>query len=179
MAENITVTAAEAMLRLHTPKHGRALVIGSKVYPTSTDRRKLYSDAIGLDMQAGEGVDIVHDLENHLPEAVGKFSHIDCCSVLEHVRQPWKMSAVIEDSLIEGGTLLISVPFVWRQHGYPSDYWRFTPEALDILFPNIKWLDKRLYSNGLFVPKTPSRHDEDNNRWMGRTEAVAFGVKAK
>ena len=27
------------------------------------------------------------------------------------------------------GQLCISVPFSWKFHGYPSDYWRFTPDA--------------------------------------------------
>jgi hypothetical protein len=177
MAEDFDLSAAASLLRLHTPKGKRVLVVGSKIYDDKTDRRKLYPNALGLDMQAGEGVDIVHDMENPLPKTLGKFTHIDCCSVLEHVKRPWLMAAAIEDALEEGGTVLICAPFIWRQHAYPSDYWRYTPEAFDVLFPNINWIDKRLFSNGEFVIKAPSRNDEDGQKWMGRTETVAFGIK--
>jgi hypothetical protein len=31
------------------------------------------------------------------------------------------------------GVLLVSCPVYFHIHSYPSDYWRFTPEALDVL----------------------------------------------
>src|SRR5205814_1397970 len=31
------------------------------------------------------------------------------------------------------GVLVVSCPFYFHQHGYPSDYWRFTPQALGVL----------------------------------------------
>ena len=39
--------------------------------------------------------------------------------------------------------MFLSVPWVWRFHGYPSDYWRFSPEALKFLFPGFKIDEKR------------------------------------
>lgn len=177
MAESPSLSATNAIFKLHHPKKGRALVVGSKIYGVCLDRRTLYPNAIGLDMQAGEGVDLVHDMENHLPKAAGKFAHIDCVSVLEHVKRPWKMAEAIEKALEPDGTLLVIAPFVWRQHAYPGDYWRFTPSAFEVLFPNIKWAEKRLFSNGEFVLRAPKLNDGTGQRWMGRTETVMFGVK--
>ena len=79
----------------HPPRNGRTLVVGSKVYGKKQDRRELYRKAVGVDLFEGDGVDFVHDMETPLPESVGTFAHVDCVSVLEHVRRPWLMAANI------------------------------------------------------------------------------------
>lgn len=154
----------------------RVLVVGSKRYDDKPDRRFIYRNALGVDMLHGEGVDLVHDLENPLPESVGMFDHIDCVSVLEHVRRPWKMAENLELCLKDGGTILVCVPFVWRVHAYPSDYWRMTFEALDVLFPSIKWQARKYLTEGRLRKLTPTREGE-RGPWLARSELVAFGVK--
>jgi hypothetical protein len=47
------------------------------------------------------------------------------------------MAENIQRLLEPGGVLYVSVPFAWEIHSYPSDYWRFTPEAVRLLFPGI------------------------------------------
>jgi hypothetical protein len=66
---------------------GLALVTGSRLNQHNSDRRLLYPNAIGLDMFAGDGVDVVANLEEPLP--CGPFDHVDCYSTLEHVSMPW------------------------------------------------------------------------------------------
>lgn len=171
------MTPVNKVLKRHGYRQGRTLVVGSKIYGECEDRRALYRDAIGLDMQEGPGVDLQHDLEKPLPARVGKFEHIDCCSVLEHVQRPWLMAKNIEAVLVDEGTILVAVPFVWRVHAYPGDYWRFTPASLEILFPNIRWIEKQFYCNGQVVDKPPSFNTPDKTRWLGRSEVVAFGEK--
>ena len=85
-------------------------------------------------MQEGEGVDLVLDLEESLPEGLGTFAHVECMSVLEHSKRPWLLAANPEQLMEPGATIFVSVPFIWRFHGYPSDYFRLTPEALPVLF---------------------------------------------
>lgn len=161
--------------RRNPPTPGRTLVVGSKVYGGKLDRRTLYPRAVGVDLFGGEGVDVVADLE--LPQTdLGMFDHIDLCSVLEHVRRPWKMAETLEGLLRAGGTILVSVPFVWRIHAYPSDYWRMTPEALEILFPNVRWADMAFVVGESLVQKVPSIRGE-SHPWMGRAEVAAFGVR--
>lgn len=157
-------------------KAGRALVVGSRIYASSPDRRSYYPDAVGLDMLAGDGVDVVHDLEKPLPVGLGQFEHVDLCSVLEHVRRPWLLAANVEAALVEGGTLLVSVPFVWRVHAYPSDYWRMTPEALDVLFPSMRWL-KKGFIVGDELRGSVRGQTIDSKTYMERAETVAVGVK--
>lgn len=161
--------------REHTPRAGRTLVVGSRVYPGRRDRRALYPACIGVDMLEGDGVDIVANLET---TDLGPFDHIDCCSVLEHTPRPWVLAANLQSMLVPGGTLLLSVPFIWRPHAYPNDYWRFTREALPLLFPGIEWAAReycnwRRQSEG----KLPGLK-VDGHPHYARTELLAFGVKA-
>lgn len=158
------------------PREGRALVVGSKVYGNKLDRRTLYPEAVGVDLFEGDGVDVVLDLEQPLPVALGRFDHIDCVSVLEHVRHPWRMAENLEAALVDGGTLLVCVPFCWRLHAYPSDYWRMTAEALEVLFPSIEWRTRKYLVNGKARKIVPGRLDVDG-QWMARAELVGMGVK--
>jgi len=155
---------------------GRTLVVGSKQYKTKPDRRELYDYALGLDLESGPGVDIVFDLENPLPESFGKFDHIDCVSVLEHVQRPWILCANIERLMKPNATILVSVPFVWRVHAYPSDYWRITANTLPILFPNIEW-QERGYTNERGWVKKAEALTVDGMVYMQKTEVVAFGIR--
>ena len=147
------------------------LVVGSRMYDGTPDRRAYYADAVGLDMQAGPGVDLVHDLEEPLPG--WEFDHVDLCSVLEHVRRPWLLAANVQALMAPGATILVSVPFVWRMHAYPSDYWRMTPEALDVLFPRIEWQTKRFVVGPKVCKKVPAL--TAGQVYMARAETVAFG----
>lgn len=156
---------------------GRALVVGSKCYD-KPDRRQLYSEAIGIDLEEGEGVDVVHDLEHPLPESLGKFDHVDCFSVMEHCKRPWLMAENIERALNRGGTLILAVPFVWRIHQYPGDYWRITAEALPVLFPRIEWINRGYAVGGRVRKLVPGRQDQFGN-WLQRAETVGIGVKCK
>lgn len=157
---------------------GRTLVVGSKCYDEKVDRRSMYSNAIGLDLEEGNGVDFVHDLEKPLPVSVGRFNHIDCCSVLEHVKRPWLMAENILKVMEPEATILVTVPFVWRQHSYPSDYWRITAEGLDVLFPTIVWEKKKYAVADKLRNKVPGK-DNEFGVWMARAEVVAFGALCK
>lgn len=163
-------------LRRQEVKPSRALVAGSKVYEKKEqDRRQLYERALGVDMQPGKGVDLVHNLEQPLPESVGRFDHIDCVSMLEHCQRPWQVAENLKNVLVPHGTLLVSAPFVWRVHGYPSDYWRFTIESYEVLFPHVKWLERGyLTENGFH--KITGRIEKDGVRYLQRCEAVGFGI---
>ena len=166
--------------RLHVaPTPGRTLIVGSKLFSEREDRRLRYPNVLGVDMQAGEGVDRVLDLEEPLPDDLGKFMHVECMSVLEHSRRPWKMAANIERLLKPGGTLLVTVPFVWRTHGYPNDYWRLTKDGVRALFDKTAWITMAYANETLkyndhipVLDKAGGGHP-----YLARTEVFAFGRK--
>lgn len=122
--------------------NGPILEIGSKDYGNTPNFRRLFPnyEYVGVDMQEGKGVDIVLDLTSDFDTIItqlGKknFNTVICFSVLEHCSNPFKMCTTISKLVNKNGLLFISVPFSWRIHGYPFDYWRFTPDGVKILFP--------------------------------------------
>ena len=121
---------------------GPVLEVGSKDYGNTSSFRDVFGagEYIGIDLSAGKDVDRVVDLAagiGELPE--GHFALAICCSVLEHVRRPWEMAANITRLLRPGGALYVAVPWVWRYHPYPDDYFRFSWRGIAEIFPGISW----------------------------------------
>ena len=140
---------------------GPVLEIGSRTDDTPTASfRGLYPDYTGVDIKPGSGVDVVADLvQNPLG---GRYALIICCSVLEHVADPWAMARNITAMLEPGGRVYVCVPWAWRYHAYPDDYWRFSWSGIKRLFPEIEW-EEPMFSttrDGEFFPAKP---DADNN----------------
>lgn len=83
------------------------------------------------DLQAGENVDQVHDLEAAPPdEWRGRFSGALCSEVLEHVRAPQKALANIAGVLRPGGALIVTTLTAFPIHAFPNDYRRWTEAGL-------------------------------------------------
>lgn len=162
------------------PNPGRTLVVGSHVYEGKPDRRTLYADAVGVDMIAGPGVDVVGNLEGPLTGwlRTRSFDHIECMSVLEHSRRPWLLAANLERLLKPGGSIFVSVPFVWRCHGYPDDYWRLTPNGLRSIFPGIAWESLRIASDHLQKSSRLAAMVSGGHPYLARAETCGFGRKA-
>ena len=120
--------------------HGPVLEVGSKDYGNTQDFRSLVSgEYVGLDLEDGKGVDVVHDLSDGVgPLKKGHFSLIICCSILEHVKNPWIVAETLMDLLSDNGKIYISTPWIQRYHKYPDDYWRFTLPALKLLFNRLE-----------------------------------------
>lgn len=56
--------------------------------------------------------------------------HVLCTQVLEHVFEPDRFLGEIARILAPGGTMLITVPFVWDEHEQPYDYARYSSFGL-------------------------------------------------
>lgn len=141
------------------------LEIGSLIDPSYTQYspRQLHGDAIkdytGIDIFDGVGVDYVINLtkKEDISKLGGrKFKTIHCHYVFEHVTDIFTMAKQLEELLDIDGVLLFSVPFAWRIHRIPIDMWRFTPQSIDYIFPNIEFIqDKCAYStrrDGIYSP---------------------------
>lgn len=92
-------------------------------------RRKEY---IGIDNRPGPGVDCVADVES-LPQPKGSIGTVIAISTFEHVPRFWHGFEEVHRVLRPDGVLLVACPFYFYIHAFPSDYWRFTPAALDLL----------------------------------------------
>lgn len=127
---------------------GPILEIGSKFYSKETfmDYRSLFKGHkfLGVDLSSGQNVDKVLDFTLNfeaLNESLDgqRFKTIICCSVMEHVSDIYKFATNVQKILNPGGVLFLSVPFTWEFHGYPSDYWRFTPKAIEFLYSGLEF----------------------------------------
>lgn len=177
-AKQSAVSWVEDFERRHVrPSPGRTLIIGSRIYAGKADRRRLYENVIGVDMQDGEGVDLVKDLEHDVSD-LGKFDHVECISVLEHSRQPWVLAKNIGKMMNRNATLFLSVPFVWRYHGYPNDYWRFSADGVRALFPFIQWHNLVYASNTLRSDAFMRSHEIEDHPHLPRCEVIGFGKRA-
>jgi SAM-dependent methyltransferase len=87
---------------------------------------------VGLDVRPGPGVDMQASVEA-LPLADRSVGTILALNTLEHVPRFWLALQELRRVLRPDGVLLVACPFHVHIHRHPEDYWRFTPEALDLL----------------------------------------------
>jgi hypothetical protein len=128
------------------------LEIGSKFYSSDTfiDYRTLCNDNnisyLGTDLNEGHNVDLAIDFTDDISlireKLNSKYNTVICCSVLEHVKNIFKFADNVSEIVETGGIIFISVPFVWEFHGYPNDYWRFTPAGIEYLFHKFTFPDE-------------------------------------
>ena len=70
------------------------------------------------------------NFDHEFPIDSNTFNNVLVFNVLEHV---WDTRNLLTESnrvLVPGGSIYGSVPFLFRYHQDPTDYWRFTHEAL-------------------------------------------------
>lgn len=135
MNEFVNGVARAAAETLNCP--GPILEIGSYQVEGQEDLAELRSlfpgkEYIGVDFRPGPGVDCVANVEK-LPQPDGTIGTVIALNTFEHVRHFWKGFAEIHRVLRPDGVFLVSCPFYFHIHGYPNDYWRFTPEAFKVL----------------------------------------------
>lgn len=88
---------------------------------------------LGIDMQPGDGVDQVEDIQCLPIDWLGRFSGIVCSEVLEHVERPWNAVLELRQAMRRDGLLIVTTLTAFPLHGYPDDYWRFTESGLRVL----------------------------------------------
>lgn len=83
---------------------------------------------VGTDMRLGPGVDQVEDLRA-LSFGDGEVGTALCLDTLEHCEDPPQACRELHRVTADGGLCVISSVMLFGIHGYPSDYFRFTPEG--------------------------------------------------
>lgn len=103
------------------------------------------SNYIGIDIEAGSGVDIVADITDtkdvikKLPLSHYSPDLLVCCETLEHVPIFWRVLNLI-DSLTTGKHILLSFPtFGFPYHAFPIDCNRFTMDAVNGWAKEFNW----------------------------------------
>ena len=94
------------------------------------DLRPLFAgrDYTGTDVAEGPGVDRVEDLRS-LSLADGSVGTALCLDTLEHCADPPQACRELARVVAGGGVCVITSVMLFGIHGYPQDYFRFTPEG--------------------------------------------------
>lgn len=122
---------------------GPILEIGSYLVPGQEELANLRplfpgKEYLGMDIRPGPGVDVIADVET-LPQADASVGTVLAMNTFEHVPRFWRGFEEIFRVLRPDGALLVSCPFYFHIHNHPGDYWRFSPQALEMLleeYPN-------------------------------------------
>lgn len=118
--------------------------IASRIIPGQealSDLRRIFrgQEFFGCDLEEGAGVDRIEDIQK-MSFRENEVGSLISLNTLEHVYDVFSAAREIERVLRPGGTLLVSSVFNFHIHGYPHDYWRFTPETWRKLFPGCRYL---------------------------------------
>ena len=84
---------------------------------------------VGIDIEAGPGVDVVVSPDDELPFPDGHFDIVLATSVLEHDPQFWKTLEKMSRAVKPTGFIYICAPSNGPVHRHPQDCFRFYPDA--------------------------------------------------
>jgi SAM-dependent methyltransferase len=129
---------------------GPVVEIGSLYQPgyeALSDLRHYFrgQEYIGCDIRHGLGVDRIEDA-HALSFADRSIKTILLLEILEHLPYPNKAIEEAWRVLDYDGVLVLSVPFNFRLHGFPTDYWRFTASGIHVLLSDFP--DKVVFALG-------------------------------
>ena len=130
----------------------RALDVGSLNVNGSYRRQveRFEMKYLGLDQSAGPNVDVVASAYA-LPYPSGAFDVVLSGQTLEHLTMP--MLAVEEMKRVcrDGGWVLLIAPFIYGEHRFPIDCWRFLPDGLRFLLEGFEAQDAGLMHQDCFA----------------------------
>ncbi|WP_369913874.1 class I SAM-dependent methyltransferase [Xanthomonas sp. NCPPB 3005] len=146
----LPLNSVRGRIRAYIESHAGALgddvlEVGSRIHDPAawwcTNRDLATGQWTGIDMQAGEGVDLIADIHDLPEDWSGRFSGIICSEVLEHVARPWMALPELRRVLQPGGLLVTTTLFAFPEHGYPDDYYRFSRSGLHLLLADAGFSD--------------------------------------
>jgi SAM-dependent methyltransferase len=113
---------------------GRLVDLGCGKAPLFDAYRMYVTDVLWVDwaqsLHSNPDLDATLDLNERLPLPSGDFQTVILSDVLEHVANPALLVDEVGRILAPGGHLLMNVPFLYKVHERPHDYYRYTEFAL-------------------------------------------------
>ena len=135
----------------------RVLEIGARARSGTTQRGRFPgADYVGLDVVAGENVDVVGDAhaQGQLWPGDG-FDAVFGVSVFEHLAMPWKAVLEMNRVLRPGGLACVFTHPAYPPHDRPWDFWRYAPEAFEVLFARATGFELVACAEGLRAAIVP------------------------
>lgn len=119
--------------------NGKVLVVGAGFNPYSRYMSGASSVLVTDIKDEYDYIDQVADVLS-LPFDDLSFDSVVAVEVLEHISDPNLAASEIYRVLVDEGKAFLSVPFLFRVHGDPSDYHRFTKQGLLNLFAKFSYV---------------------------------------
>ena len=131
---NRRILVEKDLKKINLKKYKRVLVVGSGKDPY----RNLFSEDIEeyvrFDIEPHDGLtDVIGDI-HEAPFDDNSFDCIFAIEVMEHLENPFLFKKEIKRILKKGGSMVLTVPFIFHMHADQFDYWRPTKMALSELF---------------------------------------------
>lgn len=89
------------------------------------------------DIAAGPDVDQVVDVHRLPAEWGDYFDAFVAVAVWEHLERPWIAAREVARTLAPGGVCYIEAHQTFPLHGYPQDFFRFSKDALALIFADV------------------------------------------
>lgn len=127
----------KAFLEEANARHGSVLEIGSRqVCKGGKSKRRFFPGCAytGFDYYKDENTDVTGDAHELSSCFTEKFDAIFSLAVFEHLAMPWVVAAEINRALKVGGITFHATHFAFPVHERPWDFWRYTDQALRVLF---------------------------------------------
>ncbi len=111
-------------------------------------------------------IDVICDISDMRPiseESIGLVLNLES---LEHLPAPLKAIDEIHRVLRPNGLLILTTVMHFKIHRAPKDYWRFTPDGMELLLSRFKILDCTLEGDskrpkGIWVTAQKTSHPEE------------------
>ena len=132
---------------------GRVVDLGCGTSPYKKDILEITNQYIGVDWDNSMhdvNPDVVADLSNEFPFEDSFADTLISFQVLEHLPTPQLYLNECYRILKRGGTLLLSVPFQWRIHEAPYDYFRYTRYGLEYILKEAGFKEPEINEIGGF-----------------------------
>lgn len=123
---------------------GSVLDVGSATAPYRT--KIPHTSYTTFDVDAVSGADMIGDL-HHLPCDAESVDTVIATEVLEHLYHPHQAVSEIYRVLRPGGVCILSTRFIYKYHGVPKDYFRFTKDGLQYLFKDFTTVEVHHHGN--------------------------------
>jgi SAM-dependent methyltransferase len=111
-------------------------------------------------------IDVICDITEMKPFASESIGLVLNLESLEHLPYPQRAIDEIHRVLRPNGLLILTTVMHFKIHRAPKDYWRFTPDGMELLLNRFKILDCTLEGNlkrpkGIWVTAQKTSHEEE------------------